>query len=158
MEHNSKTEITTDNGKLSRYLWTFGIVYSLGIVLTMAALFVLDIEGNSGVAVVILIAAAYYTAMKFVNDRKRVFTPQEKSKMVWLSLLLSVVISLVVTLGSFYVLAGEEGMQYLYEVGATLPPLAWLAIVGFVLLLQYAVLYFSYGSMAKKYYKKIAES
>ena len=93
------------------YVIRFAVVYALLIIFLAVIWSALGIDSGTGVSMSALMAAAVYTAAKFVKDHKRVPSSGEKSRLTWLSLLASWIISIALPVGYLLFVSGLKGLQ-----------------------------------------------
>lgn len=141
--------------KINKYVIKFCFAYALGLVAVFAILYFLDLDGGSGLSFSVLISGGVYAGGKFVEDNKRAPDKQEKSKLVWLSLLsccgLSVVYSVIIVLA----VAGFDGLLYIYGIVKIINFMIILGAFLFVSLLYFLILSWCYGGFAKRQLKNL---
>lgn len=135
--------------RVSPYAIRFGVVYALLILVLAAIWSALGIDSGSGVSMGALVAAAVYTAAKFVKDHKRVPSPGEKARLTWLSLLASWIVSIMLPVGYLMFVSGLKGLQQVAQGLSQLNPTIIVGVLLVVCLLYFTVLWFSYGWFAK---------
>jgi uncharacterized membrane protein len=152
-------EINMENTvDINKYIVKFGILYTIGIVVVTAILYAIDIDGNSGVSIAILMASAMYTAIKFIQDNKRIPNKSEKTKLVWSSLAVSWLLSVILFVALILFMEGFQGLAVISELIAELNTFLLLAILVLVSLIYLALLSWSYGGLAKKQYEKLLKT
>jgi len=136
-----------ENVAVLKYIIRFGLVYlvllfGIGVVQTL-----LDIDAGMGVSIVALMAAAAMAASTFVRDHQRAPNVSERAKLVWVSFLVSWLVSLVLTgvLATSSV-AGSELLQVFSA--SNIAIVAGVIVVVSVLYL--GVLSLAYGYLARK--------
>jgi len=137
---------------IKKYIIHFSVVYIVVMVVLHGILALLDLEGNSGALLAILMGAAAYTASKFIKDNKRVPNKIEKSKLVWLSFGVSWVISIVFVVFFVALMFEKEDWLALKTLISEMSGLILWGAVIFTSFIQWASLSYGYGSLAKKQY------
>ena len=135
---------------INRYIFKFSIAYFVGIIALAVILHVFELEHNSGASIAVLIGAAMYCVGKFIEENKRIPNKSEKSKMIWFSLLASWLISIIQL---FIIVLIVDGAPILAELSSLIEKLNITIITGiviFVSLIYFAILSWSYGSLAEK--------
>ncbi len=135
---------------IKKYLIRFGMIYTIGIVAASLLLGLLEFDGGSGVSIAILVVAAMQTATQFILDNKRVPNKDEKSKLIWLSFLLSVLVSVGLILVVLLVLSGMEGLAEIPQLIAQFNIFVIVIPIVVVSLLHVGLLHLSYGRLATK--------
>ncbi len=138
------------NVEINQYILKFSIAYIIGLVALAAIFYFLDLDGGSGASIGALIGAAMYSSGKFIEENKRIPNKVEKSKLVWLSLLLSWVVSIILVVIFVLVFDGFEGLFELSNLMLELNAIVIFGILFFVSLLHFLALYWCYGGLAKK--------
>lgn len=139
-----------ENVKIGKYILRYAVVHLLLLVGISIILGLLEIEPNSGVTIGALMGAAMAVIMKFIQDNKRPPNKSEKNYLVWLSLLVSIAISLLL---SSVVLFFSGEVRELFEMLASIGYFVFVFILLFVSVVCFCVLWFSYGYFAKKQYE-----
>ncbi len=140
---------------LRPYLLIFSIGYmGLSVAIGLVPLF-LEIELPSATGVVILTACAMAAAQKFVSDHRRVFSKEERRRMVIFSLLSSLVISIVLLAGLSFAADGPAFREAISEVMRVLSPAILAAIMVVVLIIYLLVLFTAYGWGARMLLKGV---
>ncbi|MES9856907.1 MAG: ABZJ_00895 family protein [Sedimenticola sp.] len=135
------------NAGVGKYIFRFGLVH-LAILVGLSIVFtILEIESNSGVTIAALIGAAAAAVSKFIQDNKRAPNSSEKTKLVWLSYLVSWVVSLALA-GIFFYLSNEGGQ--LIEAMKSIDLAIIIGIVALVSVFYLGALSLAYGYMARK--------
>lgn len=140
---------------LRPYLLTFSLGYlGLSVVIGLIPLF-LEIELPSATGVIILTACAMAAAQKFVGDNRRVFSKEERRRMVIFSLLSSLVISVVLLAGLSIIADGAAFREAISEVLRVLSPAILATIMAVVLVIYLLVLFTAYGWGARMLLKGV---
>lgn len=135
---------------INKYIIKFSLAYFIGIIALAVILNIFDIEHNTGASIAVLIGAAIYCVGKFIEENKRIPNKVEKSKMVWLSLIASWLISITQLI---IIMILFEGAPILVEISSLMERINLIIVAGVVLLISiiyFAVLSWSYGSLAEK--------
>lgn len=138
------------NVTIRRYLRLFAFVYFCASIVGDLLIIYFEIDRNIGLSLGMLMASAFITGAKFVMDKKRCPEKEERQKLIWGSLLLSIVISVIVPLLMIYVNVGLEGIKSLAALLA-IPQLYWIIAVAIMTLVYWIVLTLSYGWGVKKF-------
>ncbi len=138
---------------INKYIYKFSIVYAIGLIALTAIFNIFDINHSSGVSIAILIAAAMYTVGKFIEENKRTPNKKEKSKLVWSSLIVSWVLSIILAIVIVLALNGTQGLFEISKLAEQLNIIVIAVILFVVSLLYFAVLSWSYGGLAKKQFE-----
>jgi len=140
---------------LGRYIIKFLLGYTVGLILLSVVFHIFDIDSNTGASFGVLIGAAVYAVSKFIQENKRVPNKQEKSKLVWSSLAITWVVSLLLMAAFVFFLEGAKGLADLTQLVIELNTMILLGVVVFVTLLNWAVLSYSYGGLAKRQFASL---
>jgi len=132
--------------KVFPYLLRFTIAYFAALLVFALAAMLLDLNAGTGSSFGALIAAAAFAMSKFVSDHERAPTHDERSRLTWLSLGASILVSAVLV--APLVLATGQ-LSELSQVLSQLNVALVLGVALFVLVIYVAVLWFSYGGLAK---------
>lgn len=135
---------------LGRYIIKFLLGYTVGLILLSIVFYILDLDSNSGASIGVLIGAAVYTVGKFIQENKRVPNKQEKSKLVWSSIAITWGVSLFLMVAFVLFLEGTKGLADLTELVAEINSVILVGVIVFVTLLNWALLSYSYGGLAKR--------
>jgi len=131
-----------------RFAWIYAAFSLAAIVIVIP----LQMSGNTGLAVGILMASAVTAGQKFVADQKRVFRTSEKLRMSFYSLLTAFLFSLAL---AFAILSWAGiGMAAFYdELSGSLSTGLIAGIAGLAILVNYGVLYLAYSFVLNMIYK-----
>ena len=139
------------------YVIRFGVVYALLIIVLAVIGSALDIGSGSGASMGALVAAAMYVAAKFVKDHQRVPSPDEKSRLTWLSLLASWIVSIMLPVGYLAFASGSKGLEQAVQGLSRLNPTIIVRVLLVVCLLYFTALWFSYGWFAKTQFNALVK-
>ena len=140
---------------LGSYIIKFLLGYTVGLILLSVAFHILDIDSNTGASIGVLFGAAIYAVGKFIQDNKRVPNKQEKSKLVWSSVAISWLVSLLLMFVYILFLDGAKGLADVTQMVAGINTMILFGVVVFVTLLNWAVLSYSYGGLAKRQFASL---
>lgn len=140
---------------LNRYIIKFSIAYIIGLVALTVVFYFFEFSLNSGMSAAILLGAAMYAAGTFVEENKRVPTKIEKSKLVWLSLVISWTISITLSMVFLLIMGGMEVLIELLYLGGEQNIVILIGALLFVSLLYFLALSWCYGGFAKKQYEAL---
>lgn len=135
---------------ITKYTIKFGVVYTIGLIVLSAIFYIFDLDHSSGASIGVLIGAAMYAAGKFIQDNKRVPSKNEKSKMVWSSFVILWLVSVMLLLIVVLIIGGNQGLTELTQLAAKLNVAIVVGVTIFVSLVYLAILYYSYGGLARK--------
>ena len=140
------------NVEVKKYIVQFGVVYTIGLIALYVIFMIINLDSNSGsgASIALLFASAIYSVGKFIQDNKRVPNKNEKSKLVWITLLTAIIVSaaLVVIVGVIF--GGVVGLSEMFHALSTLPLSIMVGIIFFVTLLHFVILSYGYGGFASK--------
>lgn len=139
---------------MGNYIIKFILGYTIGLVLLSAIFHIFELEGNSGASIGVLIGVAIYVVGKFIQDHKRVPDKKEKSKLVWSSLVMSWLISIALLIVYVFVVDGGKGLSDLRQLLAEINMIVMVGVIAFVTLINWALLSYSYGGLARKQFEK----
>jgi hypothetical protein len=145
------------NINLSSYTIRFAIAYCIGLIIVAGIFYIFDLEHSSGASVGVLIGAAMFSASKFIQDNHRLPSKTEKSRLIWQSFLVSWLVTLVLLLVMVIALGGLQVLAEMSQLASRLSVTIVAGVIIFASLVQWAVLYFSYGSLAKKQYEALVK-
>jgi hypothetical protein len=140
---------------INKYILKFSIAYAIGLVAVTAIFYIFDLNGSSGVSIVLLISAAMYAVGEFIKEHKRTPNKSEKYKLAWLSLIISWVMSILLAVTITVALSGIQGLFELSDLALELNTIIIFVIIFIVSLLNFAILLWSYGGLANKKYKTL---
>lgn len=142
----------TRNTPLKKYLLIFAGANLAMMVIAAVVLTLLDMDGNAGVNMGILIGSAMAAGHYFIKDHQRLPTAAEKRWLVFMSFLASVLVSLLFVL--VVVLLEPNGfaviMMTLQE-----QALVFLVVMLVVSVVYLLVLWLGYGFMLERQFKAI---
>ncbi len=140
----------TQNTPLKKYLFIFAGANLAMMVIAAVVLTLLDMDGNAGVNMGILIGSAMAAGHYFIKDHQRLPTAAEKRWLVFMSFLASVLVSLLFVL--VVVLLEPNGfaviMMTLQE-----QALLFLIVMLVVSVVYLLVLWLGYGFMLERQFK-----
>ncbi|MEH6498170.1 MAG: ABZJ_00895 family protein [Pseudoalteromonas distincta] len=140
----------TQNTPLKKYLFIFAGANLAMMVIAAVVLTLLDMDGNAGVNMGILIGSAMAAGHYFIKDHQRLPTAAEKRWLVFMSFLASVLVSLLFVL--VVVLLEPNGfaviMMTLQE-----QALVFLIVMLVVSVVYLLVLWLGYGFMLERQFK-----
>ncbi len=137
---------------LTKYIIKFGITYTIGLIALFLISYIFDLDLGSGASIGVLAGSAVYSVGKFIRDNKRIPSKKEKSKMVWSSFAVSWLVPIFLLFIAVLVLGGGQGLAELSSLAAQANVAIIAGISIFVSLIYLAILYYSYGGLAKKQY------
>ena len=140
----------TQNTPLKKYLFIFAGANLAMMVIAAVVLTLLDMDGNAGVNMGILIGSAMAAGHYFIKDHQRLPTAAEKRWLVFMSFLASVLVSLLFVM--VVVLLEPNGfaviMMTLQE-----QALVFLIVMLVVSVVYLLVLWLGYGFMLERQFK-----
>lgn len=137
-----------------KYILYFSLIYAVILIITNILLNVFKIDTGVATNFVMLIAAAYGAAAKFVMDNRRVPNKQEKNLLLWGCLLVSIAILVIDMVIVIFLTSGTVGLNEMTKTLKTLPSMWWLIIITFVIVVEYLLLSMVYGWGARKFADK----
>ncbi len=149
---NKPVDEASPAARLTPYVMRFTLVFSAMSIVAIAVVMWFDLSGNAGLSIGILMASAVSAGQQFIDDQKRVFEGSEKLRMAFYSLLMVVMLSVLFLLALLHAL-GEDPHRVLGQFLHTMPPRIVAASVLFVFVLNFAMLYLSYGYLIGKIFK-----
>ena len=141
------------NINITKYIVKFSLGYVFGLIALTVIFHIFDLDSNSGASIGVLIGAAVYAVGKFIQENKRVPNKEEKSKLVWSSLIISWGVSILLLIAAVLILDGQQGLADLFLLVEELNAAIIAGVLFFVTLLHFAVLSYSYGGLAKIQYR-----
>lgn len=138
------------NTPLKKYLFIFAGVHLCLMVIAAVLLTLLDLEGNAGINMGILIGSATTAGHYFIKDHQRLPTGSEKACLIFLSFLAAVLVSLL--FAAVVAVTEPAGVAMLWSMlqEQAMVLLVIMAVVSVVYLL---VLWLSYGFMLGKQFQ-----
>jgi len=134
---------------LMPYIKRFSITYAVGILAVMVITIFLDLSGGANMGV--LVASIFLSAMKFAQDNQRI--PEKKERFIisvyclFSAILISIALSIIP-----WALSGFNAPYNLPE-GLSIGLL--LISAGIIVLLYFAIIYFTYNWAVKIQLKKM---
>ena len=135
------------------YVVIFSILYSLFMAGIQLLVNIYGIDPGASSNIVILMVSALVATAKFVYDNKRPPEKVEKRKLIWLSILSSMMISVLFAMLLLAVAGDENVVDNLFRVLASLNGLTWSGILLTVILINYVVFRVNYGLAARVCYR-----
>lgn len=140
----------TQNTPLKKYLFIFTGA-NLGLMVIAAVVFaLLDLEGNAGVNMGILIGSAMAAGHYFLKDHQRLPTAAEKRWLVFMSFLASVLVSLLFVLA---IVAMQPESVSVMRIMLQENAVVFLVVMLVVSLVYLLVLWLGYGFMLSRQFK-----
>lgn len=140
------------------YILKFSAVYMVGIMILIAGFVVFELSYSAYASVIVLIGSVLYTTSEFIQDTKRTPVKHEKTKLIWLSFLMSWLMLVLLFVAGVLLIGGQQGMtdfgNMLSQIGTTKIAGA-VSIVSLVYLL---IMYLGYGKIAKMQYKMLRKN
>lgn len=134
---------------MAKYLGIFGLIY-LGTLIVITVIFsFFEGASSSVVNLVMLYLSGQLTAMKFVKDEKRLPEKAEKRKLIWGSVLLSLILPILLAGAGIWLGAGAGGFEQFAALG-NIPSFFWALIILVVVLIHWGLLSLAYGRALKK--------
>ena len=127
------------------YLWIFTGAYTVALMIFGVISIFIHIGSSSGVPT--LIAGGFFTAWQFVKREKRIPNADEKVQLIWGSIACTFIISALLVF--IFVLATGTSQAIIASL-QLIPMWIWLIAIAFIILIEFAVFYFSYGWFAIK--------
>lgn len=140
---------------IARYTLIFTGLFLAFSALIMVVFYVLDLEGNSGLSVVMTMVAAMMIGQMFVKDQNRALTKKERHQLAATFTLAATVISTLLAVAVFALLAGPEGAAYYAGILADMA-IFMVAVTLVVMLIQYGVIWLGLGIGVKAALKQQA--
>ena len=135
------------------YILKFSAVYMVGIMILIAGFVVFELSYSAYASVIVLIGSVLYTTSEFIQDTKRTPVKHEKTKLIWLSFLMSWLMLVLLVVAGVLLLGGQQGMtdfgNMLSQIGAT----KIIGAVSIVSLVYLLIMFLGYGKVAKMQYK-----
>lgn len=140
----------TDEISVIKYLAFFAFIYFSVIMVGDFLIIYFEIDRNIGLSLGLLMASGFVTGARFVTDNKRCPSKKEKQKLIWGSLLISIIVSVLAAVLMIYINAGFEGIKSLQGM-LTIPGLYWITAIVMLILIYWGVLALSYGWGTRKF-------
>src|SRR5262245_50833658 len=145
--------------KLGRYVGIFSAALMSVIAATLLVVVFAEYEANGSIGLIQTLFAASLTGALFVRRNRRIPTPSERRKLVWMSLIASLLIA-VVSMGGFLgYLAASFGLddlrQGISEAVPALPLFVWGMVIVVTLAVTYVTLHLGYGFMTTQFGKQL---
>jgi hypothetical protein len=137
----------------------FSLTYIVLSAIVTAVLFAFDINANTAVAIGIVMAATAVGARKFVLDHRRAMQKGEQLRFALLAFSAIILITIVQFIVTVVAVIGKDEMSAAYdEAKAALANngLLFAGIVAIVMLVYFAILYFSSGWFSRTFAKRLA--
>lgn len=145
-----KKDTVSVKENLNSYVIRFALIYCANITILLSLKYQVGLNDALVFAVVIIILSARFTATKFIMDNKRLFTPAEKTKIIWASWSLVWFISIIATILLTFVFAGKEALNTLIVSFSSMPNLQFITTIAVASAVGFALLYLTYGFNAKR--------
>ncbi len=137
---------------LSPYVIRFAWVYAAFSVAATIIVSLLQMSGNTGLAIGILMASAVAAGQKFITDNKRAFHTGEKLRMAFYSLLAVIFLSAILAFG-FLAWSGIGMDGFVQEMTGSLGLSMILGFAALVIIANYVALYLAYSFITNMIYK-----
>jgi len=135
---------------VTKYIIKFGVAYIIGLVVLLVIFGIFELDHSSGASIGVLIGAAIYAVGKFIQENRRVPSKSEKSKLVWSSFIISWLASVLLFIIVVLITSGTQGLSNLSQITTQLNISIIVGAAVFMSLIYLAVLYYSYGGLAKR--------
>lgn len=140
---------------ISPYILKFSMVYMIGIMILIAGFVVFELSYSAYASVIVLIGSVLYATSEFIQDTKRTPVKHEKTKLIWLSFLMSWLMLVLLVVAGVLLIGGQQGMtdfgNMLSQIGTT----KIAGAVGIVSLVYLLIMYLGYGKIASMQYKML---
>lgn len=140
------------------YILKFSAVYMVGIMILIAGFVVFELSYSAYASIIVLIGSVLYATSEFIQDTKRTPVKHEKTKLIWLSFLMSWLMLVLLVAAGVLLIGGQQGMtdfgNMLTQIGAT----KIAGAVGIVSLVYLLIMYLGYGKIAKMQYKMLRKN
>ncbi|MEX0732244.1 MAG: ABZJ_00895 family protein [Aquisalimonadaceae bacterium] len=149
----------TNTPSLKPYYLHFAGAYTAIIVIIAIAYFLLEsllgreLDYNSGIAVGSLLGAGMLSANRFVKDHQRAPSPHERTRLVWVGVLSTLLIAILLILLVTVVVFGEDtSLAVLLLLDQANDMIAFAVLFGILVAsaVHAGLLYLAYGYMARK--------
>ncbi len=134
---------------ISKYVLKFGMTYMIGIIILSAIFISFSLNHSSAASIVVLIGAAFSTAAKFVQDRERIPSKKEKTKLIWSSFLMSWLVIILLYIGTAFAIGGQQAVSELVNTMLQVDPLKISGAIVLISLVFLSVFFVSYGKLAQ---------
>ncbi len=135
------------------YILKFSGVYLIGIMILIAGFVVFELSYSAYASIIVLLGAVLYTSSEFIQDTGRTPVNNEKTKLIWLSFLMSWLMLILLFVVGVFLLGGQQGIM---DFGAMLGQIGMtklLGAIGIISLVYLIIMYLGYGKIAKIQYK-----
>ena len=135
------------------YILKFSMVYMIGIIILITGFVVFELSYSAYASIIVLMGSILYTTSEFIQDTKRTPVKHEKTKLIWLSFLMSWLMLVLLVVTGVLLIGGQQGMtdfvSMLSQIGAT----KIAGAVGIVPLVYLLIMFLGYGKIASMQYK-----
>lgn len=140
---------------IGRYVLKFGMVYIIGIILLTTGFIIFDLSHSAYASVIILLGAVFFTASEFIQDYRRVPNKKEKSKLIWLSFLMSWLILVILVLAAVLFLGGQQAVAEFWNILRQAGAAKLIGAFALISLVHLTIFFLGYGKIAQIQYNKM---
>ena len=152
---SKKQEKIEIEDNLRSYFIRFALIYCANIIILLSLKYQAGLGDTLIFTVIIIILSARFTTMKFIMDKKRLFTQTEKMKLIWVSWGLFWFISIIATTLLTFAFAGKEALDTLVSSFSSMPSLQFITTIAAASAVSFALLYVTYGFNAKREFEAL---
>ena len=135
------------------YILKFSGVYLIGIIILITGFVVFDLNYSAYASIIVLLGAVLYATSEFIQDTGRTPVKHEKTKLVWLSFLMSWLMLLLLIVAGVLLLGGQQGISDFGNMLSKIGTTKLIGAVSIVSLVYLTIMYLGYGKIAKMQYK-----
>jgi hypothetical protein len=140
------------------YVKQFCLVYTPVMIAGFAVLTLLDINGNSGLSIGLLMGCSVWPAQRFVRDHQRLMSKGERARFALGAMLMSLLISALVAAVGVIIVSKNEGLTELAETLSAMiagnPAIAAFAVMA-ALLISWFTIYIGAGMFGRQLIKTL---
>lgn len=145
-----------NNFSLNKYIYTFVAVTLAVMAIGSIVLTLLDIDGNSAVAMASTVTATFAAAAKFVKEQNRLPTSEEKHTLAWKAVLISQAAALLFLMLVLLAIMPSEEINELMSSATPAILIISSGVLAFMLLIQYMLVRWLLGNLATHYLRQMS--
>ena len=140
---------------ITPYILKFSAVYMVGIMILIAGFVVFELSYSAYASIIVLIGSVLYATSEFIQDTKRTPVKHEKTKLIWLSFLMSWLMLVLLVVVGVLLIGGQQGMTDFVSMLSQIGTTKIAGAVGIVSLVYLIIMFLGYGKIASMQYKML---
>ena len=145
----------TPSFRMYDYSIRFAAIFTLYLIVLASLKYQAGVNYTEVFAIIAVILSAKFTSIKFITQQKRLFSKEERFKLIWSSWALAWFSGIIVMVISTAVFAGKQALNEVVQLFSAMPTFTFIATILGTSLLVLGLLYLSYSFLADKEYESL---